>query len=139
MGRMLLPPPGRAPPPLALSGVSGGSWSPQFAAVRPAGPGAGGLTDPLGPELRQHTGCGGSLAPPLPTLSSWSPGAATFLRLPSGPGAVVGSLAGDIRRPEVPGGAGLSGQGDFRLKINGEGKLLIILLGGRWREACVNI
>lgn len=33
-------------------------------------------------------------------------------------------------KTQVPGQAGLSRQGDFRLKINGETKLLIILLGG---------
>ena len=38
-----------------------------------------------------------------------------------------------------PSQADLSGQGDFRLKINGEAEPLIIRLGGRWQERGVNI
>jgi hypothetical protein len=46
---------------------------------------------------------------------------------------------GGHREIRGPGQAGLSGQGDFRLKINGEAELLIIPLGGRWQERRVNI
>lgn len=77
----------------------------------------------------------------------WGPGIATLrpdslppggCQHPSPPAPCMESGGG---HPETrgPGQAGLSGQGDFRLKINCEAELLIIRLGGRWQERGVNI
>lgn len=64
-----------------------------------------------------------SLFPPWVPLSS---------KLPSPqPPALDWEPGGRHPKTQVPGQAGLSRQGDFRLKINGEHELLIILLGRR--------
>lgn len=77
----------------------------------------------------------------------WGPGIAAFRpdSLPPGgcqhlsPPALCMKPGRGHPETRGPGQAGLSGQGDFRLKINGEAEPLIIRLGGRWQERGVNI
>ena len=83
-------PPRRTPPFLTLSGVPPSAW----VAVRPAG--AQCLVAAPGPGQGQQIGCGGARSSPLPTLGTLSPDAASILHLQN----CVGSLEGDIRRPE---------------------------------------
>lgn len=70
--------------------------------------------------------------PGVPLSPPWVPGLRAASSLPSPqPPALDWEPGGGHPRTQVPGQAGLSRQGDFRLKINGETELLIILLGGR--------
>lgn len=124
-------PPPRMPPFITLSGTSRLSGAPWSVIGRcPSGGGSvlGGCPRPIarvrwGPVLHaSHLGffVPGGCQHPSPPQQCWEPG-------------------GGHPETQGPGQAGLSGQGDFRLKINSETKLLIIRLGGRWQERGVNI
>lgn len=83
------------------------------------------------PEQTQQIGCIGVLVFPSPDTTRVLP---VSFKLPSPLSPVLDwEPGGGHPKTQVPGQAGLSRQGDFRLKINGETELLIILLGGRWR------
>ena len=87
------------------------------------------------------------LGPGATNWVRWGPGIAAFRpdSLPPGGCQHLSPPAPCMEpgrgHPETrgPSQAGLSGQGDFRLKINGEAEPLIIRLGGRWQERGVNI
>lgn len=121
-------PPRHTPPLLALSGVSGGAGSPQWVGGSlsvPPGLGAG-----WWPPAQSKGNALGVVGPWHPHPGFLIPGRCQLLSPPQLP-ALYWEPGWGHPETRGPGQAGLSGQGDFCLKINGEAKLLIIRLGGR--------